>query len=233
MLARNITGQYEGRTASARPGQAIMTGRPPLTKRRSRRWRYSRWRVSLAVRSPPRLRARAISDVPTDGPTDDPPFPRRRRPERHDGVHQRADSQRGVVTGYVALLSPAKRAATPASPGPAISRPRAGSPGRRRVDGYPIETRCLFDPTRKRRERPFFAPPFPNRAVRSGYRATRTESRDHFSRSALARLPTTQRRLSGTPGGLREFSGLGQRRELVSGHRGWCDGTLLQHKPPP
>lgn len=64
-------------------------------------------------------------------PTDDP-LPRRRRPERHDGVHQRADSQRGVVTGYVALLSPAKRDATPrASPGgPLLS----GSRGR----GVPV-----------------------------------------------------------------------------------------------
>jgi len=29
------------------------------------------------------------------------PFPRSRRPERDDGVHERADSQRGVVTRYV------------------------------------------------------------------------------------------------------------------------------------
>ena len=54
--------------------------------------------------------------------------------------------------------------------------------------------------TRERREQPF-APPFPTRAVRPGTRVRRdahSESRDR-SRSALARLPTTQRRLSGTP----------------------------------
>lgn len=160
------------------------------------------------MRSPPRLRARAISDVPTDGPTDDPPLPRRRRPERHDGVHQRADSQRGVVTGYVALLSPAKRAATPRGL-PAVRPFRVRARGRGVAESTGTRSRHDFFSTRRTKTRrtrarrandanglsrllsriaPFFRKP----------RDAHSESRDH-SRSALARLPTTQRRLSGTP----------------------------------
>ena len=82
-------------------------------------------------------RARALAPSPTCRPTVRLTIlpSRRRRPERNDGVHQPADRQRGVVTGYVALLSPAKRAAKPrASPsGPTLAGSRATS-RRRRVD---------------------------------------------------------------------------------------------------
>ena len=215
LLARNITGQYEGRTASACPGQAIMTeSRSTAAHRKTV--------AALAILAlacqpcgafPTALGARAISDVPTDGPTDDPPLPRRRRPERHDGVHQRADSQRGVVTGYVALLSPAKfnRAATPRSPGgPAISRPRAGS--RRRRVAFGTRSRHDFFSTRRNEDATNDATRRANDAnslsrllsrLAPSVRVRRdahSESRDRDrSRSALARLPTTQRRLSGTP----------------------------------
>lgn len=67
MLARNITGQYEGRTASARPGQATMTeSRSTAAHRKAV--------AALAVlalacqpcgASPTALARRAISDVPT------------------------------------------------------------------------------------------------------------------------------------------------------------------------
>ena len=66
-MARNITGQYEGRTASARPGQATMTkSRSTAAHRKAV--------VALAVlalacqpcgASPTALARRAISDVPT------------------------------------------------------------------------------------------------------------------------------------------------------------------------
>ena len=80
-------------------------------------------------------RARALAPSPTCRPTVRLTIlpSRRRRPERNDGVHQPADRQRGVVTGYVALLSPAKRAAKPrASPsGLTLAGSRATSRCRR------------------------------------------------------------------------------------------------------
>lgn len=211
LLARNITGQYEGRTASARPGQAIMTeSRSTAAHRKTV--------AALAILAlacqpcgafPTRSRARA-SDVPTDGPTDDPPLPRRRRPERHDGVHQRADSQRGVVTGYVALLSPAKRAATPRGlPAVRPFRVRARGLGVAESLGTRSRHEENFFSTRRTKTRRMRARRAndanslsrllsrlaPSVRVR---RDAHSESRDR-SRSALARLPTTQRRLSGTP----------------------------------
>ncbi len=213
LLARNITGQYEGRTASACPGQAIMTeSRSTAAHRKTV--------AALAILAlacqpcgafPTALGARAISDVPTDGPTDDPPLPRRRRPERHDGVHQRADSQRGVVTGYVALLSPAKRAATPRGL-PAVRPFRVRARGRGVAESRPVpdrDTKRNFFSTRRTKTRRMRARRAndanslsrllsrlaPSVRVR---RDAHSESRDR-SRSALARLPTTQRRLSGTP----------------------------------
>ena len=212
LLARNITGQYEGRTASACPGQAIMTeSRSTAAHRKTV--------AALAILA---LACQPCGAFPTAlarsrhlrradrRPTDDP-LPRRRRPERHDGVHQRADSQRGVVTGYVALLSPAKRAATPRGL-PAVRPFRVRARGRGVAESRPVpdrDTKRNFFSTRRTKTRRMRARRAndanslsrllsrlaPSVRVR---RDAHSESRDR-SRSALARLPTTQRRLSGTP----------------------------------
>jgi len=230
LLARNITGQYEGRTASACPGQAIMTeSRSTAAHRKTV--------AALAILAlacqpcgafPTALGARAISDVPTDGPTDDPPLPRRRRPERHDGVHQRADSQRGVVTGYVALLSPAKRAATPRGL-PAVRPFRVRARGRGVAESRPVPDRdtISFRPDGRRRDecardarttRTAFRVSFPDSRRPSGYGAMRTPSRvtAHAPRSRAFRPRRDDfRERQGEPADWRA----GQRRELVSGHR--------------
>jgi len=160
-------------------------------------------------------------------PTDDP-LPRRRRPERHDGVHQRADSQRGVVTGYVALLSPAKRAATPRGL-PAVRPFRVRARGRGVAESRPVPDRdtISFRPDGRRRDecardarttRTAFRASFPDSRRPSGYGAMRTPSRvtAHAPRSRAFRPRRDDfRERQGEPADWRA----GQRRELVSGHR--------------
>ena len=197
MLARNITGQYEGRTASARPGQATMTeSRSTAAHRKAV--------AALAVlalacqpcgASPTALARRAISDVPT-------------------AVRLTILFLAGAVPSGTTEYTNVQIANEEWSPGtspsflprnatrrparlPGVRSSRVRGVWRARVDCYPIEARCVFDPTNVKKHPS-------DEDARNSARDANERFRVSFpvarrSRSSLARFRTTQRRLSGTP----------------------------------